>query len=288
MDMTCVICTKAAATIGALCEKCRGELVGPLAITPEQIAAKAPSGAVGAMIDQWGRPHRIGPKTTVGRTEDSDLTILSGCVSRKHAEITFERGSWRLRDLGSLNGTIVGEQAVKGTVTLADRSKVRFSGFGFYFCRDATRWPRSQQRRPAMKTAPMFERARTLDADVDADVVPTVTIVFQQPTGGGVGVVAIDGTSLQLTLAQFELLEILAERMVSDTRSPRETRGFVDAPRLLELLSLDSTDPGEDSVRQLVRRVRRVLAGADLQGMIESKQRLGYRLAAIPNIKRKR
>ncbi len=216
------------------------------------------------------------------------MAILHGSISRDHAVISLEEeGGWRLRDVGSQNGSSVNEQPVTDVVMLTDRARVRFARVGFFFLEDATSLPFEQRRKP-VKTIDFFTRAHTLVPDGDTDEFPTVSLAFQQPTGGGVGLIEIDGTSIQLTLAQFELLSILAKRMVADAAAPRETRGFVNAGALLQRLSLDSSGPGEDSVRQLVRRVRRLLANVNLGGLIESRQRLGYRLAAMPLIKRQR
>ncbi|HVY62451.1 MAG TPA: FHA domain-containing protein, partial [Planctomycetota bacterium] len=41
----------------------------------------------------------------VGRDKTSDICFPSTHVSRVHAELTFEKGSWVVGDLGSKNGT---------------------------------------------------------------------------------------------------------------------------------------------------------------------------------------
>ena len=43
----------------------------------------------------------------IGRGRDCDCVLGDASVSRRHALLTFETGEWRLRDLGSLNGTYV-------------------------------------------------------------------------------------------------------------------------------------------------------------------------------------
>ncbi len=49
------------------------------------------------------------PVMTIGRAPDNQLTLEDAQVSRRHAEIRLERGSWTVIDLGSSNGTSVGE-----------------------------------------------------------------------------------------------------------------------------------------------------------------------------------
>jgi len=58
--------------------------------------------------------------------------------------------------------------------------------------------------------------------------------------------------------------------------------GFVHASELVRLLSLDSAEPNEDHVRQLVRRLRRVLFKAGIEVVIESRYGAGYRFALRP------
>lgn len=49
----------------------------------------------------------------VGRGHDADLNIATRTVSRRHAEIFESNGTVMIRDLGSLNGTIIDGQRVK-------------------------------------------------------------------------------------------------------------------------------------------------------------------------------
>lgn len=54
---------------------------------------------------------------TIGRDQASTLVLAHGDVSRRHAEIYFEGGTWWLADLGSTNGTLVDDQRI-GTLPL--------------------------------------------------------------------------------------------------------------------------------------------------------------------------
>jgi serine phosphatase RsbU (regulator of sigma subunit)/pSer/pThr/pTyr-binding forkhead associated (FHA) protein len=44
---------------------------------------------------------------TLGRASDCTIPIKDRFLSRKHAEIVFERGNWYVRDCGSVNGTLL-------------------------------------------------------------------------------------------------------------------------------------------------------------------------------------
>ena len=61
----------------------------------------------------------------VGRDPAVDVVIDSPSVSRRHARIRIGAGQVMLEDLGSKNGSYVGERRVSGTVSLADRDDLR-------------------------------------------------------------------------------------------------------------------------------------------------------------------
>jgi signal transduction histidine kinase/CheY-like chemotaxis protein len=70
--------------------------------------------------DLSGHPARsfeLGPTTTIGRAPDSTVTVLDSMVSLRHAEVRRTGESeYRLVDLGSRYGTIVGDQRVTDVV----------------------------------------------------------------------------------------------------------------------------------------------------------------------------
>lgn len=49
----------------------------------------------------------------IGRSRDADLTIVHPMISRRHCELVEQDGLVRVRDLGSLNGTFLGERQVE-------------------------------------------------------------------------------------------------------------------------------------------------------------------------------
>jgi transcriptional regulator with GAF, ATPase, and Fis domain len=60
----------------------------------------------------------------VGRDEAADVRLPVSAVSRRHAELQWERGRWSLRDLGSRNGTLVDGHLVE-EVELDDCAEIR-------------------------------------------------------------------------------------------------------------------------------------------------------------------
>jgi predicted component of type VI protein secretion system len=64
---------------------------------------------------------------TIGRAPDNMIIIEDGSVSSRHAQMEREGDSYRLKDLGSTNGTRVNGIPVKDTLLRFD-DKVRFGG----------------------------------------------------------------------------------------------------------------------------------------------------------------
>jgi hypothetical protein len=70
-----------------------------------------------------GRRHELdGDRTVIGRSRDCDIQIADPNVSRRHAEVRREDGSYVLVDLDSTNGVEVGGKRVK-RLELSDGSK---------------------------------------------------------------------------------------------------------------------------------------------------------------------
>jgi hypothetical protein len=65
--------------------------------------------------------HRI----TLGRHESNDVQLNSRTVSNFHAEITNEDSSIVLRDLGSTNGTYVGDRRIEEATSIANGDRLR-------------------------------------------------------------------------------------------------------------------------------------------------------------------
>jgi hypothetical protein len=296
-SVMCPVCRQRPAEIGVLCEECRDELSSPIRIMPEQLQQHGGRHTMAALIDLWGRPHRLDPRTIVGRQiENQGLAILEPSVSRHHAHVTLDGDTWTVRDLGSANGTYVEDKVIEQPVEVHDGDRIRFGQIAFYFVEDVTRLPApSKQPRTATATIKPPDLTKIGIASPSAalfpveqdeertDVgLPTLSFKLHEPTGGGGGLVEVNGKQVQLTTTQFELMALMIRRMASELHQPELVRGFVRSSELIADLSWDTREPSENHVKQLVRRVRRALIKSEIGDLIESRHRFGYRLRAIP------
>jgi transcriptional regulator with AAA-type ATPase domain len=71
-------------------------------------------------------------KSTFGKSDDNDLVLNDEFVSRHHGEISFSKGEFFIRDLGSRNGIFVNGKRVKGSI-IESGSKIEIGKTGFNF-----------------------------------------------------------------------------------------------------------------------------------------------------------
>jgi DNA-binding winged helix-turn-helix (wHTH) protein len=74
----------------------------------------------------WGPRHIPLPIGThvIGRSAEASITIPASNVSRRHAQIVVTGSGATLEDLGSRNGTCVGEVRISGTVSLKNDDRI--------------------------------------------------------------------------------------------------------------------------------------------------------------------
>ncbi len=269
----CVRCRDRVASIGLLCAPCSDALPNGAGLCPEQVASTPRPGAGMCLVDGWGRPHRLGRRTMVGRS--GDLALLCASISRKHAVVEGGPDDWLVIDLDSRNGTFVNERAVHEDATLHPGDIVRFGAVAFVFV-SVTATATSP---PHSGTAPFTTMT---DDDTDsqpprdhaAATGPEIRLV-ERPGGGG-GVVTRGDDALGLTVMQFALLEALDERRHAERRAPEAIRGFIRTVELLTDLPWSTCTPSDVGLRHLVARLRRRLEPLGLA--IEGRHGLGYRL----------
>lgn len=63
-------------------------------------------------------------ENTIGRTDDNHIVLPVREVSRFHARIWLERGSWMIEDQGSRNGTFVDGERIAGPRKLKDGEEI--------------------------------------------------------------------------------------------------------------------------------------------------------------------
>jgi len=79
--------------------------------------------------------------TTLGRSEECEVTIEDPLVSRRHAQIAVDGDDVKLIDLGSRNGVRLNGRPVTGTVPLQDGDRVRIGTQDLVFTRVVPRAP---------------------------------------------------------------------------------------------------------------------------------------------------
>jgi hypothetical protein len=242
------------------------------------------------LVDMWGRVHRLEAKTAIGRTPIArGISILDGSVSRRHAEIRRTAEAWEVADLGSSNGTRINDQPVAGPTVLKDRDRITFGNVGFYFANDTGSLVEADVSEVSSRTL------RTGDARVAKVIppepsestfagLPSIEMRFLEAPSGGGGYLELAGQQLQLTDTQFAMLLTLARRMASESEVAPIIRGFVPSGQLIADLPWDTPNPGENHLKQLIRRVRALLDSVSLGTLIESRRGFGYRLRAVPRM----
>jgi DNA-binding response OmpR family regulator len=78
----------------------------------------------GAGLSAAGRWELPAGATTIGRDEDCDIVLADREVSRRHAQIRNESGSYILVDLGSTNGTLVNGVRVERSIPLRSGDEI--------------------------------------------------------------------------------------------------------------------------------------------------------------------
>jgi serine phosphatase RsbU (regulator of sigma subunit) len=74
-----------------------------------------------------------GERVLVGRAHDCDLVLPDVLLSRRHAELVRDERGWLARDLGSLNGTRVNGEALRGERRLHDGDTLVLSEWRLQF-----------------------------------------------------------------------------------------------------------------------------------------------------------
>lgn len=285
----CISCGGRAVT--NLCDSCATELDSPLPFLAEQILSAWVRPLNGVLVDTWGRVHRLEAKTPVGRTPSArGLSILDGSVSRRHAELRRTADGWEVADLGSSNGTRVNDQPINGPTALKDKDRVTFGQVGFYFALDRDGLVEADASEVSSRTlrpgdAPAVKLVPPEPPDHGESTfagLPSIQMKFLEAPSGGGGYLELAGQQLQLTDTQFAMLLTLARRMASEAEVAPIVRGFVPSGQLIADLPWDTPNPGENHLKQLIRRVRALLDTVALGTLIESRRGFGYRLRAVP------
>ncbi len=82
-----------------------------------------------------------GQSYTLGRAATNSIVLKDDLCSRDHAEVTFSGNRWRVRDLGSLNGTRVNDVKVEGERELSPSDDLNVGRTTFVFVEDMDQLP---------------------------------------------------------------------------------------------------------------------------------------------------
>ncbi len=146
--------------------------------------------------------------TVIGRSREAGLTVAHPMISRRHSEIFERNGLLMIRDLGSLNGTVVEGQRVS----------------------EAPLYPGKQ-----FSVGPLTFRA-DYDYDGDLDAVPAAKVVEEDavpaPSGGEGAtfdfVPAGEAAPSDATPAEVPDLEAMAAELMSELDDIKPDDGALD------------------------------------------------------------
>jgi hypothetical protein len=132
----------------------------------------------------------------IGRHPDCELNLRMDDVSRRHAEVRFENGSYLVSDLGSTNGTFVNGERVEGSRVLQPGDRIEVGENSVTFCE-------------------IGGAAMLPQLDLDAR-----TVIFDRPSEG-VADAELRGELREIPCAAlFQLLEMNRSTGRLDVRAP--------------------------------------------------------------------
>jgi hypothetical protein len=265
--------------VGALCRSCAAEVAPSIGLIPDHIRSTVePSDALAWLVDGFGGAHAIGAQGVIGRNQDGDLVVLASSVSREHAEIKQVETGWTVRDLGSRNGTFVNGLRIESPTELPSHAVVKVGDVPLWFLAEIAPDP---PHRPPMATGgaggglvryQLAHDRSELCVMAGEDAVAGGALLWR-PVGG-------DGwTERSLAPLEFQLLRALCVRANEEAASPSAIRGCVPTKQLVRDLPFQSKYANQENVRQVVLRLRNVLAEVGAGGVLAVAPGRGYYLA---------
>jgi hypothetical protein len=264
--------------VGALCRGCAFEIEPPDGLIPDHIHSRIDStDALAWLVDGFGGAHAIGAAATIGRSHDGDLTVLASSVSRDHAELAHGEAGWTVRDLGSRNGTFVNGARCQEATALPDRARLKLGDVSLWFIAEVVQEP---SQLPSLTSDGKGTRMRyQLErGDVELCIVvgddrSAAGTLLWRPMGSAVW------SERNLAPLEFQLLRALCLRAHDEAGSPSSIRGCVPAKQLVSDLPFQSRYANQENVRQIVLRLRGVLAEVGAAGILAVALGRGYYLA---------
>jgi hypothetical protein len=93
--------------------------------------------------DGFGKVYPLlkGTRYSIGRAPTNKIVLGDDLCSREHAEIYFADGHWVLRDLGSLNGSRINNEQVRGEEQISSSDDVQLGRSRFLYVDDLAELP---------------------------------------------------------------------------------------------------------------------------------------------------
>ena len=262
-----------------MCRSCAQEVSPCEGLIPDHLRSNVDTTEAAAwVVDGFGAAHAIAAKTSIGRYHGGELVVLASSVSREHAELKKTDAGWHIRDLGSRNGTQVDGTRAQGRVTLGERTLLKIGDVALWFLAEVVHEPVAP---PSMATASAgggIVRFNILPGSLELCLVGTTDV-----GAGGVllsrAVGATSWTDHNLAKLEFQLMRALCTRGAEEADSPSAVRGCVQTKQLARDLPFQSKYANEENVRQVVRRLRGVLAEIGVESVLAVAPGRGYYLS---------
>jgi hypothetical protein len=274
------LCCGAEPELGALCRTCAKDVIPCEGLIPDHIHSRTDSTDAEAwVVDGFGGAHPIGARARIGRNHDNELIVLASSVSREHAELQHGDAGWTVADLGSRNGTFVNGVRTQGATALPERAVLRVGDVALWFLSEI---PSEPVRRPAMTTDGTrggLVRYQLVRGDKELCIVAT----DNDASAGALlwrEVGADTWSERSLAPLEFQLLRALCIRAWEEASSPSTIRGCVPTKQLVNDLPFQSKYANQENVRQVVLRLRGVLAEVGVGGLLAVAPGRGYYLAS--------
>jgi hypothetical protein len=273
------LCCGAAPAIGALCRRCALEISPCDGLIADHIRSTIDATEAEAwVVDGFGAAHAIRATCGIGRNHDRDLVVLASSVSREHAQLTRTETGWMVRDLGSRNGTFVDGVRCQGRSALPASSLLKIGDVALRFLTEVSEKPTEA---PAMETG--VAGGRLVHYQLTYGEAELCVLGGSEPAAGGTLLSrargAIAWSERGLPPLEFQLLRLLCVRAHDEAALPSAVRGCVSTKQLARDLPFQSKYANEENVRQVVRRLRGVLAGVGADGVLAAAPGRGYYIA---------
>lgn len=261
-----------------MCRPCAQDVSPCEGLIPDHVRSTVPTTEASAwLVDGWGAAHALAPRSALGRSHEGQIVLLASSVSRDHARIEAGDDGWIVRDLGSRNGTFVDGVRCQGRAPLPARALIKVGDVALWFLAEVAAEPEPP---PAMETVTAGGLVRY---QLAAGAVELCVVGAAEPASGGSLLVRADGGAAWaehgLAPLEFQLMRAVCARAVEEASSPSVVRGCVATKQLARDLPFQSKYANEENVRQVVRRLRAVLAEIGADGVLAVAPGRGYYVA---------